>query len=559
MSTVEDRSASVLAHSLRHGLRLGDNPFVLPAGGVDDGRRRAILTTLTDHFAAKLRVLQGSRSDRGVDYQADLGVLLNFPFAYIGDPFEESDFAPYLKAVEREVVDYFARLWHAGPRSDDVTDKDAYWGYVLTMGSSEGILYALWAARDHLSGKSLVSDVDDHGSPVWMWVQDTPPDGAENAYSPVAFHSADSHYSISKALRVLGIPTFYEVGSERYPEANPLAPGQPWPTEAPCQGGAFGSGRVDVGKLVALVEFFAGKGHPILLVLNYFTSFKGAYDDVEEICARLRPVFARHGLDRRAVRHGLDANGGDLTDERTGYWVHVDGAMGGMSAAFLRRAAEQGRAVERDADGRPLRFPRFDFEVPEVCSIVSSGHKYTESPWPSGILLTKRGLHMTPHCQPDATSVGDTTFGGSRSALVPIALWDFLASNSEQDQVDQAVHVWERAREVERTLRELGPEWDVRRNAWSPMVWFRKPPQEIVNECWLLTAELREAAETREYACFNAAMHTGPERLARLVERMAQATPEPPRSNAPNAPARRADGHGPVRRLAMVPLHRRCL
>jgi histidine decarboxylase len=45
-----------------------------------------------------------------------------------------------------------------------------------------------------------------------------------------------------------------------------------WPQTVPSD--VNGHGTVDVEKLLKLVEFFAKKGHPPLIVLNYGTTFK---------------------------------------------------------------------------------------------------------------------------------------------------------------------------------------------------------------------------------------------------------------------------------------------
>ena len=37
-----------------------------------------------------------------------------------------------------------------------------------------------------------------------------------------------------------------------------------------------------IEKLTALITFFTGKGHPAIVVFNYGSTFKGAYDDVEK-------------------------------------------------------------------------------------------------------------------------------------------------------------------------------------------------------------------------------------------------------------------------------------
>ncbi|MCP2256541.1 histidine decarboxylase [Streptoalloteichus tenebrarius] len=539
--------------------------FALPLSGLPKGRGQEILGTLMACFSAKWRALLAGAEAPRVDYQADLSPMLGFPVAYVGDPFEDVRHAPHLRAVERAVVGYYARLWHARPRSSRPMPEDAYWGYVLSLGASEGLLYALWVARDYLSGRSLVSEVDG-GVPRQVWVQDEPPAGNPNAYTPVVLYSSETHYSVAKAARMLAIPTFYEIGSQRYPRDNPLRPGRPWPEEAPCRGGDLGPGAVDVDALLTLVEFFASRGHPILLNLNYCTAFKGAYDDVEGICARLRPVLARHGLDRRPVRYGRDARGRPLTAQRRGCWVNVDGALGATYAPFLHTAISQGRVLERDDAGTPVPLPRFDFAVPEVCSIVTSVHKRIGSPCPCGVLVTRRDLHMTPPGHPDATSVGDTTFGGSRSALAPLVLWDFLAGRSEREQIDEVLVARELAVEAERRLGALGAGWEVHRAPWSLAVWFRKPPQDVMDECLLLSTRLNRGGVAEEYACLNLAGHATRARVDRLVERMARLTPPAPSPSPPPAPstpsAPGSDGEvpgGPVRRLALVPTDRRCL
>ncbi|POC04335.1 glutamate decarboxylase, partial [Vibrio vulnificus] len=88
------------------------------------------------------------------------------------------------------------------------------------------------------------------------------------------------HYSIVKAMAVEKIDTFGSLGNRLYSNDNPLAKGEEWPAEVPSEepveGLPVGSGAIDVDKLVKLVDFFAGKGHPIIVVLNYGTTFKGA-------------------------------------------------------------------------------------------------------------------------------------------------------------------------------------------------------------------------------------------------------------------------------------------
>ena len=75
----------------------------------------------------------------------------------VGDPFTPGSFTLNSKWMERNVLDYYASLWNA-KWPHDPNDPDTYWGYVLTMGSSEPNLYASWNARDYLQGKFMMTD-----------------------------------------------------------------------------------------------------------------------------------------------------------------------------------------------------------------------------------------------------------------------------------------------------------------------------------------------------------------------------------------------------------------
>lgn len=72
------------------------------------------------------------------DY-SELYELLKYPLNNLGDPLIESTYGLNSRSIEREVVNFFAEIFHA--------PKDNYWGYV-TNGGSEGNLYALYLARE---------------------------------------------------------------------------------------------------------------------------------------------------------------------------------------------------------------------------------------------------------------------------------------------------------------------------------------------------------------------------------------------------------------------------
>ncbi|HEX6351467.1 pyridoxal-dependent decarboxylase [Actinophytocola sp.] len=490
-----------------------DKDFELSPGGLDDGRRKAALDKLATYLDERKRFFLGYQTNQELGNRKDVSRFLDYNVNNVGDPFADSHFTMHTRPAERAVLDYYAKLWHAHPRTIDrktgTLARDAYWGYVLTMGSSEGNTYGLWNARDYLSGKTLMREPRTDHHAQYVWVQDTAPPENLNAYSPVCFYSADTHYSVAKAIRVLDIPSFYELGTKRYPLANPLAPGKPWSHEVPSDE----DGRINVDALKKLVAFFAGMGHPILVNLNYGSTFKGAYDDVETICAELRKIFRKYRLDRREVRYGRDADGNELVDVRTGYWIHVDGALGATYGPFLEKAIEAKRISDGDA-----RLPKFDFRIPEVCSIVTSGHKYPGASWPCGVFMTKAKLQMLPPEQPAYIGSPDTTFGGSRNAFSPLIMWDFLARHSEQVQIDMIVKAADLADYAVRELRRLGANWAAARSPLALSVWFRQPPADIVAKYSLSTVPMpNEKGKVDLFAHLYVMPHVTKEMINHLV------------------------------------------
>jgi histidine decarboxylase len=327
-----------------------------------------------------------------------------------------------------------------------------------------------------------------------------------NSRRPVAFYSEDTHYSFAKAVRVLGVETFHEVGTESYPGQCPL-PGTDgvWPAEVPSADGPSGlpwdgSGEISVDALELLVEFFAAKGHPVFVSLNLGSTFKGAHDDVRRVCERLLPVFERYDMIDAPVGYGRDQRtGAPLTDRRRRFWIHVDGALGAGYLPFLRLAGEDPQAYGW-TPGTPA--PEFDFglrlstaghgELDMVSSIAMSGHKWPGVPWPCGIYMTKVKYQVDPPSQPDYTGSPDTTFAGSRNGFSPLVLWDHLARHSHRSQVDRIRQAQELAAYLEQQLtameREKGIELWPARTPGAITVRFRKPSPELVTK-WSLSAQ----------------------------------------------------------------------
>ncbi|MEU9130270.1 histidine decarboxylase [Kitasatospora sp. NPDC048540] len=490
--------------------------FLLPADGLDDEQRLRALDTMDAYLTGKRRYLLGYQATQEMGGSAfDLGRFMHHNINNLGDPFQSGGYKPNTKVVERAVLDYYAALWHAdGPY--DAADPQSYWGYVLSMGSTEGNMYALWNARDYLSGKALIQPpTGPCGAARYVKAPAEP--GNPNAYRPVAFYSEDTHYSFAKAVHVLGVETFHAVGTEQYPDECPLpaaaggaaagaASGpREWPAEVPSHSGPSGhswdgTGEIDVEALAVLVEFFAAKGHPIFVSLNLGSTFKGAHDDVRGVCERLLPIFEKYGLIQGEVAYGKDPRTGEpLVDLRRRFWIHVDGALGAGYAPFLRMAADDPAGFGWEPD---TRLPEFDFgitlptrefgDLDMVSSIAMSGHKWPGAPWPCGIYMTKVKYQIAPPSQPDYIGAPDTTFAGSRNGFSPLILWDHLSRHSYQDQVDRIRRAQDLAAYLEQQLRLLELEKDVElwpaRTPGAITVRFRKPSPELVAK-WSLSSQ----------------------------------------------------------------------
>lgn len=96
---------------------------------------------------------------------SELMPFLQYPLNNLGDPFVDSTYAVGSRNLEREVIDFFGKLFRAKPEN--------IWGYV-TNGGSEGNLYGLYLARE-LYPKAMV------------------------------YYSTATHYSVQKNMHLLGM------------------------------------------------------------------------------------------------------------------------------------------------------------------------------------------------------------------------------------------------------------------------------------------------------------------------------------------------------------------
>lgn len=458
--------------------------FEIPPTGLTEEQRTAALAAFRTYAETQHSNFTGFQATQNQSYSSRFSWLLDMHSNNIGDPFQSGLFTLNSKFCERAVLDYFAALWNNNwPHNNSTQAQDAadrYWGYVLTMGCTEANIYGLFNGRDYLKGRMLIQD--SHGdvrlnegreqgknvSEKRFIYADPIIDGHEaeehpNAYTPIVFYSEDVHYSVVKAVRLLELTTFYQEGNAKYPGECPITRNGEWPEEVPSHNYDRNdplSGTVRIDDLTTLVRFFVKRGYPVLIVLNVGTTWKGAYDDVPAVNKMLKTLGEEFPwLWNRTV--GYDPERPDLKDERRGFWVHVDGALGAPVLPFIEMAYNRG-LIDRMG-------PVFDFRNEAVMSIGCSMHKWIGGPWPSGIYMTRTKYQLLPPDNADVIGSADTTLGGSRSGFSPMIFWDYFSRTSYEENMLKALkteelsaYLEERLRDLELRLREkFGPEVDL--------------------------------------------------------------------------------------------------
>ncbi len=481
------------------------------------------LVEMEDYYTHQRNEFLGYQCAEKFKISKNISPFLNMSLNNIGDPFVNGYFTVNAKQAERGVLDFFASIWHAQWPSlpkpereasvDDATYlkspeykkyKESYWGYVLSMGSTEGNLYAVLSARDYLSGFSLVSDDSED---VSLCLPDIMGEKSTNKYTPVAFYSEAAHYSLAKAVHAMQVKTFAQIANEKiieqelkkqtevaYKETEnwdcPL--GGEWPESVPVD--EYGCVKID--ELVKLVKFFAEKGYAPFICFNYGTTFKGAYDDIPEACKKLNPIFEANNLVNREVQY-FDMDGNPKTDHRRGYWIHVDGALGASLMPFVEMAVENKQLERNDLA------PCFDFRNEEVMSLVTSGHKWPDAPAPTGVYMTKNKYLITPVATPDYLGSADTTFAGSRSGLSAMILWNLIAKEGIPGMVDRAKktmelcsYTYDKFNELQKKLGEFDI-WLKRAPHGGTSFIFRKPINDIMFKYSLPIEVEKTKEETR--------------------------------------------------------------
>jgi len=367
-----------------------DFSLVERPNGLQQEQVRDCLNSLLNDLQLRSSSCIGYQVSQGFDYSA-LFEFFNLNINNVGDPYIDSNYGVNSRKMERSVLEFFAELFRARHRN--------YWGYV-TSGGTEANMYGLYV------GRSLLAK---------QW-------GGE----PIAYFSEDTHYSIRKALRMLQID--YRV----------------IPSTA--------KGAMRVPKLIETLLDSHFEAHPPLIIPTVGTSFKGAYDDVEEIVAQLR----QHRIDR--------------------FYIHVDAALGGLFLPFLEA---------REGEAPPIadRLPLFDFRLP-IGSIAVSGHKAIGTPFPCAVFMTLREHLANEGETIDYIGSRDSTLSGSRNGLAPILLWYAIAYRGFQGFRQQSLKMLEMADFATQRLRQAG--YNAWKNDLGLAIVFDRPPEWIVRK-WSLS------------------------------------------------------------------------
>ena len=467
--------------------------YQVPSSGHTPEQHQRALKEALAHLRKGSHLFLASPGD--LDFSCDLVKELVSKVNLLGggDPFVDGPCALNLKWMERNVLDYLASIWHA-KWPHNPSDPDSYWGYIMTLDTTEGAYYCLRNARDYLSGKFIdqalnvstnESDMDPREIDVYS--QGRYECATPNAYTPVAFFSSEVHCSFVKAAHTVNIPTFHSIGVQLYPNECPL--GTDWPQYIPCEGGDRGPGAVDIQALGKLVDFFSGKGHPVTVVFNYGSCFKGACDDVKRAGEMLIPILKKNGMYERTlnVKHNSCVI-------RKGFWFHVDGVLAALYMPFFEMAHRKGLIAEQPG-------PVFDFRLNFVTSLAANCHTWLGSPWHCSVYMTRSSHQLRKTIS--FYGFFDTALTGARYVLSTVLLWTHLGSVNCAEQVKRAIEHLSAAQYAEQKLKELelvlGMDLWIVRSPHSFVICFRKPNNDIVQKYHLGIQKLFIGGEFRDY------------------------------------------------------------
>jgi histidine decarboxylase len=155
-----------------------------------------------------------------------------------------------------------------------------------------------------------------------------------------------------------------------------------------------------------------------------------------------------------------------------------------------------------------------------------SGHKWIGAPCPCGIYLTKTKYQLRPPDNPEYLGSPDTTFAGSRNGLSAMVLWDYLAKNSYERQIEKALDtekVADYAVQQLKALEEtLAVDLWVERTPLSLTIRFKQANPEIIFKYSLSSETLYVNGQKRAYSHIFIMPHVTTELIDRLIEDLRQ-------------------------------------
>ena len=201
------------------------------------------------------------------------------------------------------------------------------------------------------------------------------------------------------------------------------------------------NGEIDYQDLENTLQFNRHK--PAIILTTFGTTMKEAKDDVSKVKGILKKLAIQD------------------------HYIHCDAALSGCYGSFIE--------------------PRIPYDFEDGADSISiSGHKFVGSPFPSGVIVTKRSLK--DRISKGISYIGgyDTTITGSRNGHSPLFLWYAIKKLGIEGFKKRYLHCEETANYCVNKLKELGI--DAWRNKGAITVVFPKAP-DLVKEKWQLATE----------------------------------------------------------------------
>ncbi|XP_028403479.1 serine decarboxylase 2-like isoform X2 [Dendronephthya gigantea] len=508
--------------------------------GVSLNKRRIAWNKLHRDLTSHQRGYLGFQANQNLDCDR-IKPFFDMAINNFGDPFSASGLnGTNTIVMERAVLEYFAKLWGiirpSQPSNGDKLwrtrqsypsneEERAYWGYVTTMGCTEDISGESGTEINETYRTLVPNHVPSADVCTKRNLAANP-----NNFTPVVFISEESYHGNLKALHMLQMKTFREIGSGHFPCPLEFPYDYPtcfngenldkngWPRAVPVDE----VGAMNIPCLVKLVTPFLFRGYPPLIVFTSGTTFRGAYDNPKAAIDKLVPILKEHNMYERPVQSSVSPTKFDV---RSGFWFHIDGASGGGQLAFLEMAMNQGLVEDSFPDG----FPLFDFRIPEVKSIATSLHKWFGCPFPAALFMMRKMDQVKPFENPSFIGGNDSTVSGSRNGHSVLVLWDLLSRKSYNDLVEIVV------REEAMVTFSLGKfrdlERDLKLDLWllhspgSLFILFKQPRQDIVRRYSLASKALNVKTpdgefERRIYSRICLMPHVTADLILQLIEEL---------------------------------------